>query len=143
MFIIEIAIISLVVVNGFMLSPARAVAGVGRRTSNMHMSSDGAISRNQFLAGAAVAPFLWNPQIARADDDGKAAEAAAKAARAEAVKRKIEASKQNYRTASKLLQERKGVDYSCVAATGSPCPARKQNDATDTNASKADTQTSR
>jgi len=137
-----IAIISVLAVDGFMFSPTPAGAVVVRRTCSMH-SSDEAISRNQFLAGTVVATLLWNPQIARADGDGKAAEAAAKAARAAAVRRKIEASKQNYRTASKLMQERKGVDYSCVAATGSPCSAQKQNDATNTNASKSDMQTSK
>jgi hypothetical protein len=149
MLMFAIAVISAMTVDGFLFSPARAVAGAGRCMC-LQMSSgrqaiypkvpSEAVSRKQFLVGAAVA-ILWNPQLANAqrdDDDGKAAEAAAKAARAEAVKRKIEASKQKYRTASKLLQERKGVDYSCVAATGSPCPARKQNDAAASETSKTD-----
>ena len=37
---------------------------------------------------------------------------------------RIAASKTNYRKADALLEQRKGgVDYSCVARTGSPCPA--------------------
>ena len=36
--------------------------------------------------------------------------------------KKIEDSKKNYRKADSLYDARKTVDYSCVSATGSPCP---------------------
>ena len=59
---------------------------------------------------------------------GFAARGLADDAEAEAkAKARIAASKQNYRKADTLLDQRKGVDYSCVAKTGSPCPSGEKD----------------
>ncbi|GMI13836.1 hypothetical protein TrVE_jg10909 [Triparma verrucosa] len=60
-------------------------------------------------------------------DDAEAEAKAKEKARNEAMKARIAASKQNYRKADTLLDQRKGVDYSCVAKTGSPCPSGEKD----------------
>jgi len=56
------------------------------------------------------------------DDDATQKDAAVEAAK-ERMRQRIAASKKNYRKPTDLVKERKeNTDYSCVAATGSPCP---------------------
>ena len=58
-----------------------------------------------------------------ADADEKLREKEAAEKKAEALRQKIADSKKNYRSPSDLMKQRwTEVDYSCVSATGSPCP---------------------
>ena len=102
-------------------------ASLRARSPRASTSCEALSSRRDLLSrGAAATVALGGCAArARAADSAEAdAKAAAEKARQEAMKARIAASKTNYRKADALLEQRKGgVDYSCVARTGSPCPA--------------------
>ena len=82
------------------------------------------------LMTATVVAVAPEPTLAADADGGKdeavqkaAADAAAKQAAKERMEQRIAESKKNYRKPTDLVKSRKdNTDYSCVAATGSPCP---------------------
>ena len=100
-----------------------------------------AVSRRAALGRLIVAPaVLCGPLQVRADDDDdcddaceekrrKALVAKTKARAAAAAKKRIEDAKKGpLRKPTDLVEtRRKTVDYSCVAATGSPCPTDEAN----------------
>jgi acyl-CoA reductase-like NAD-dependent aldehyde dehydrogenase len=75
------------------------------------------------VVAVAPEPTLAMAADANADEAAQAAAAATKQAAKERMEQRIAESKKNYRKPTDLVRERKeNTDYSCVAATGSPCP---------------------
>ena len=137
-------VLALIVVNGFVpavnthlhrhdhLSTAMTTLRNHHQNRRYEEESDPntiLVTRKEFFQKvffASSAAVLFWTEVAHAtdgnDDEAAAAAAKLKQQRADAMKRKIEASKKNYRTADDLYGFRKdNVDYSCVSSTGSPC----------------------
>ena len=86
-------------------------------------------TRRDLLSVLALGGFATRTLADDTQSEAKAQQAG-KARQDAAMKARIAASKQNYRKTNTLMDQRKGVDYSCVAETGSPCKDKDSKSAT-------------